>query len=227
MFRPGKPMPATVFTVHSSYPNYKLRNRLLLIPVFAFFGKVVCCSKASYDSFPAFYRWFAGSRLGYIPNGVDIDRLDGVVGKQQRYTRKGAFTIVAVGRLIEPKNPICILKAFQQSAEQGGRLVYIGEGPLREELLTELEERGLGKQVELCGLIPRDEVYENLTQADLFISASHVEGLPVAVLEAMACRCPVILSDIPSHREIADGIDFVPLIHPDDVMGFAREIRRF
>jgi glycosyltransferase involved in cell wall biosynthesis len=43
----------------------------------------------------------------------------------------------------------------------------------------------------------------------------------------MACRCPVILSDIPPHREIAEGVDFIPLIQPDDVAGFAREIRRF
>ena len=42
-----------------------------------------------------------------------------------------------------------------------------------------------------------------------------------------ACRCPVLLSDIPPHREIAEGVDFIPLIQPDDEAGFAREIRKF
>jgi glycosyltransferase involved in cell wall biosynthesis len=42
----------------------------------------------------------------------------------------------------------------------------------------------------------------------------------------MACRCPVVLSDIPPHREVAAGVDFIPLIAPDDVAGFAGEIRR-
>ncbi len=75
--------------------------------------------------------------------------------------------------------------------------------------------------------IPRDEVFARLARADLFISASRGDGLPVAVLEAMACRCPVILSDIEPHREIAGGADFIPLIEPDDTDGFAKEIRRF
>jgi glycosyltransferase involved in cell wall biosynthesis len=51
--------------------------------------------------------------------------------------------------------------------------------------------------------------------------------MPMAVLEAMACRCPVILSDIPAHREIADGADFIPLVEADDVVGLAREVARF
>jgi glycosyltransferase involved in cell wall biosynthesis len=46
-------------------------------------------------------------------------------------------------------------------------------------------------------------------------------------MEAMACRLPVILSDIPPHREIAEGVDFIPLIPPEDVAGFAREIKKF
>ncbi|HXQ36410.1 MAG TPA: glycosyltransferase, partial [Anaerolineales bacterium] len=60
-----------------------------------------------------------------------------------------------------------------------------------------------------------------------FVSASRGEGLPVAVLEAMACHRPVILSDIPPHREIVKDIDFIPLIQPDDVAGFARTIKKY
>jgi glycosyltransferase involved in cell wall biosynthesis len=44
-------------------------------------------------------------------------------------------------------------------------------------------------------------------------------------MEAMACGRPVILS--PPHREIAEGVDFIPLIKPDDVSGFAQEINKF
>ena len=46
-------------------------------------------------------------------------------------------------------------------------------------------------------------------------------------MEAMACGRPVVLSDIPPHREIVEGIDFIPLIKPDDVAGFAQEIKKF
>jgi glycosyltransferase involved in cell wall biosynthesis len=81
-------------------------------------------------------------------------------------------------------------------------------------------------QIELTGLLPRDEVFRRCAEADVFVSASHGEGLPVAVLEAMAARCPVILSDIPPHREIADGSDLVSFVRPGDVEGFAEELRR-
>jgi glycosyltransferase involved in cell wall biosynthesis len=217
---------STVLTVHNSYQNFKLRNKLLLIPTFAFFQRVVCCSKASFESIPWFFKLLAGDRLSFVQNGMDIERVDRVLKNRRRNGQEDGFTVATVGRIIEIKNPLSILKAFQQSADQDSRLVFIGEGHLRGELLAELESFSLGKQVELTGLIPRDRVYEYLTGTDLFISISQGEGLPVAVLEAMACRCLVILSDIPPHREIADGADFIPLIHPDDVAGLAREIKR-
>src|SRR6478752_4164239 len=74
----------TVVTVHDSYPDFKLRNRLLFIPVFARFRKVVCCSQASYASFPAFYRWLAGGRLGFVRNGVDLARVDRIAATTER-----------------------------------------------------------------------------------------------------------------------------------------------
>jgi glycosyltransferase involved in cell wall biosynthesis len=53
------------------------------------------------------------------------------------------------------------------------------------------------------------------------------EGLLVAVVEAMACGHLEVLSDISPHREIAESVDFIPLIKPDDVAGFAQEIKKF
>lgn len=227
MFIPGEVVPHAVYTVHNSYRNFKLRNKLLLIPIFGFFQRVVCCSKASFDSFPAFFEWLAGGRLCAIQNGIDIDRVDRTIGNTRQPVRKGEFTIATVGRLIEIKNPQTVLKAFRRIAGQTSRLLLIGEGHLRVSLEAESEMSRPGNQVELTGLIPRNLVYENLTTASLFISASRGEGLPIAALEAMACRCPVLLSDIEPHKEIADGVDFIPLIQPNDVDGFAEEIKRF
>lgn len=219
---------ATVYTVHSSFANYtKVRTKLLLVPVFAFFRKVVCCSQASFESIPFFYRWLAGERLHIVRNGVDIERIDRIVGQNRKYLHDGRFHVATIGRVIQVKNPMAALSAFQESASNDSRLLIIGEGILRDQLLSKVEGSFLEKQVELTGLIPRVEVYRLLAKIDLLVSTSRVEGLPIGVLEAMACRCPVLLSDIPSHREIAGGVEFIPLIRPDDVSGFAREIKRF
>ncbi len=220
--------PSLVCTVHDSYHNYRLRNRIMFIPVFASFQRVVCCGQASCDSFPTFFKWLAGDRLGVVQNGLDLARVDRIAaGARQRTRHTGDLTVIAISRLVDIKNPLSVLTAFQESADPTGRLIYIGNGPLRQSLITKSRELHLDNQTEFTGLIPRESVFEHLLNADLFISTSRGEGLPISVLEAMACRCPVLLSDIPPHREIAGRVDFIPLIQPDDVAGFAREIKKF
>lgn len=217
-----------VVTVHDSYQNYKLRNRLMFMPVFAGFQRVVCCGQASYDSFPALYRWLAGDRMVAVRNGLDIARVDGIAANtDRRPSRSTGFTVIAISRLVDIKNPSTVVAAFRLGADATSRLLYAGDGPLRPALVAESRDAGLSDQIEFSGLIPREKVFKHLFAADLFISTSRGEGLPVAVLEAMACGCPVVLSDIPPHREIAEGVDYIPLIHPDDGTGFAREIERF
>jgi glycosyltransferase involved in cell wall biosynthesis len=225
----GKSMQSTVFTVHNSYhnQNFKIRNKLILILIFVLFKRVVCCSQASWESLPGFFKWLAGDRICVIQNGLDIDRVDRVAENNRGHIQKTNFTIAAVGRLIEIKNPLSTLKAFQQSVDKTSRLMFFGDGRLHDLLARESKKFGLEKRVVLTGLIQREKVYEHLMKADLFVSTSRGEGLPVAVLEAMACRCPVLLSDIPSHREIADGAGYIPIVQPDDIAGFAQEIDRF
>ncbi len=219
-----KLMPSSVHTVQNSFQNFKLRNQLLFLPSFACFRRLVFCSQASHDSFPALYKWLGGDRMGVVQNCVDLNRIDRVANVER--ARLERFSIATVG-LIEMKNPLTLLKAFRACDPRDSRLVFIGEGNQRPTLTREVEAAGLQGQVEMTGLIERDRVFEKFVEADVFVSASWGEGLPVAVLEAMACRRPVVLSDIPPHREIAERVSFIPLIEPGDAQGFAREIRRF
>ncbi len=216
--------PSTVHTIQNSFESFQLRHKLMFIPGFAFFRKLVFCSNASYQSFPAFFKWLGRDRMHVVQNAVDLSRLDRS-SKAVDGRKNGHFTIVTVG-LIQIKNPLTMLEAFRQSHNQVSKLVVLGQGNQKPLVDATAKESGLQERVEMTGLISRDKVFEHYTAADLFVSASRGEGLPVAVLEAMACHCPVILSDIPPHREIADGIDFIPLIEPDDAEGFARQIER-
>lgn len=217
----------TVMTVHDSYQNYKLRNRLMFLPVFASFRRIVCCGQASYDSFPSFYKRLAGDRLCAIPNSLDVARVDRIAANVDQRKHSNNFTVVAVSRLVDIKNPFAVLMAFQQGSDQNGRLIYMGDGPLRSSLLSKSQEVGSQDRAEFTGVVPREKVFESLLNGDLFISTSRGEGLPVSVLEAMACGCPVLLSDIPPHREIAEGLNIIPLVQQDDIAGFAREIKKF
>lgn len=215
----------SVFTVHSTYENFKVRNKLLLFPIFAFFRKIVCCSNSSYKSFPVLYRWLGGKRICAIQNGVNLKRIDRILEKKDKHRRENNyFTILSVGRLIDVKNPMCLLKAFKNCSIKNSKLIFIGDGYLKDSLVSASKSC---KNIEFTGLIKRNEVYKLLQEANLFVSTSKIEGLPISVLEAMASACPVILSDIPPHREIAELSDFIPLINPNNIERFSQEILKY
>jgi glycosyltransferase involved in cell wall biosynthesis len=221
-----RPLHTTVFTLHNSFQNLKVRNRFLLLLILLF-RRVVCCGESSLSSVPAVLRWIGGRRLVTVTNGLDIDRVDrSLPGDQERDPEDPDTVVLSVGRLIKMKNPGVLLTAFQRCAHRPSRLVFVGEGALRASLELRIREAGIADRVKLRGLLPRQQVYQELSAADVLVSTSHGEGLPVAVLEAMACRRPVILSDIPPHREIVGDAGFVPLVPPNDVDGFACEIER-
>lgn len=220
-----KVKPSTVHTIQNSFQSFKLHHKLMFIPGFAFFERLVFCSKASYESFPLFFKWLARNRTHIVQNAVDIARIDRIL-ESESLNDDDQFTVATVG-LITIKNSLTVLEAFRQSISRDGKLVFMGKGNLRPAVEEMTEKSGLQEHVHLTGMIDRDDVFRNFAQADVFVSASYGEGLPVAVLEAMASGCPVILSDIPPHREIAEDVDFIPIIEPDDVAGFARELKRF
>lgn len=225
--RRGASLANAVYTVHNSFHNYRLRNRLLMYAIFAFIPTVVLCSDAVLDSLPPSLRFLRRGRLLVVPNGVDTDRVDRSLADTEGGRSNGGFKVVSVARLIERKNPTVLLSAFARDRGSNGSLIYVGDGHLFEDLAAQAERLGVTGSVTFTGLIGREDVYRQLLEADLYVSPSSGEGLPVAVLEAMACRRPVILSDIPPHREIVGDAEFIPLISPNDVAGFAREMQRF
>jgi glycosyltransferase involved in cell wall biosynthesis len=216
-----------VYTVQDSYHDYKLRNKLLMLPPLAVFPRVVFCGHAAYDSYPALWKRLVGRRRRIVQNAADLGRVDAAISDLSPATSNSTFQVVSVGRLEKVKDASTLIAAFGRMGDEHSRLALVGAGSLRGDLVREIQASRLQDRIELTGMIPRDEVFTRCARADLFVSASHGEGLPVAVIEAMATGCPVVLSDIPPHREVAEGLDFVPFVRPGDVDGFAREIERF
>ena len=217
----------TVYTVLSSYANYRWVHRLLMIPIFLSFGRLAFCSQASLASFPAPFRSLMGRRHAVVPNGVSVERVRDAVETAPARSRKHSFTIVTVGRLIQVKHPETIFAALADLGSEPFRFLFVGDGPLRAFVEAEIARRGLGARVEVTGMLPRDEVYARLAGADLFLSASHVEGLPLAVLECMLAEIPGVLSDIAPHREIAGGLEGITLVPVGDAGALTRAMRRW
>lgn len=222
-----KVRPHFVYVVQNSHQNYKLRNKLLMIPIFAFAKELVFCSNACFDSYPGYLKSLSRGKKHVVQNCVDTDRVNQSITVLERLEKTDHCTVVSVGRLIKIKNIFTLLNAFHQGALESAKLVFVGEGNLRSKLTEAIEALDLQERVKLTGLVGRDDVFRHCAQADIFVSTSRGEGLPVAVIEGMASGCPVILSDIPPHREVAASVDFIPLVAPDDLAGFAQEIKRF
>ncbi len=218
-----------VYTVHDSFYDYRPRDQAMMLVPLAIFDRVVFCSRSAYESLPRALRWLVRRRWRLVQNGADTDRVDRAIAAATRNRADGRFTVLSVGRLEAVKDPLALLDAFSRAfgRDQDGRLVFIGAGKLEGAMRVRTDGLGIHDRVDLRGLIPREDVFVSYAEADVFVSTSHGEGLPVAVLEAMTAGCPVVLSDIPPHRELAEDAEFIPFVSPGDIEGFARQIRRF
>ena len=110
--------------------------------------------------------------------------------------RQGRWTLIQVGTLAQLyKAPDVLLDAVAACVHDGLDLglVFLGDGKYRRELEARAAALGLAGRVSFCGLLPtREEVTEALDQADLFVLPSYQEGLPRAMIEAMARALPCI-----------------------------------
>jgi len=121
--------------------------------------------------------------------------------------------LVSVGALEQPYKGIdVLLRALRLCADRGldFRLSVIGDGRLRPELASFAAQLGIGSLVEFRGALPAGaKVFAALDESDLFVMPSRYEGLPRAMLEAMARGLPCIGSAVGGIPELLDGGDIV------------------
>lgn len=211
-----------VFTIHSTFTGYKLHNKIRSYIDGLLSRYVVCCSKASYANYPRSLKILKGQRVLPIQNGVDTDRIDKILERKESDVHDGVV-FVYVARMIPLKNHSFLIDIAKRTLPQA-KFLLIGKDD--EGIVQRIKAEGLEDRVECTGLIPRNEVFEWFKKADVYLSTSTLEGLPVSVLEGMYAGMPAVLSDIPQHREVAMGRDFVSVL-PFDEDRWVAEINRF
>ncbi len=159
-------------------------------------------------------------RCHLIRNGIDVSQYDAPV----KDTPKPI--VGTIGRLIEQKGLDVFITAATQIAEQRSDVAFqiVGEGPLRETLTQQITALGLADRIQLLG--NRTDVPDLLQQFSVFVSSSRWEGLPYALLEALAARRPVVATHVLGSEElIEDGISGL-LVPVDDPVKLSEAILR-
>ncbi len=139
-------------------------------------------------------------KMSLIINGVDIEEIDQI--EKKNIKKSDEFVIGYIGQLIDRKNVSIILKAVKELIDSGRsvRLKLVGDGPLKEKLISEAQQLNIADFVEFQGF--RNDALNILFSMDVFVLPSRMEGIPRCVMEAMAARVPVVGSRIPGTIEL-------------------------
>ena len=167
-----------------------------------------------------------------VPNGLDIDEFDR--DDERPMIRRDLaiddddFVWITVGRLKPEKDHATLLGAFERVLERepSSRLLIAGAGHLRDDLEALAARLGIGSRVTFLG--HRSDVPALLAASDGVVLASLFEGLPNAIIEAMAAARPVVVTDVGGVRELVDASTgrIVPPRHADLLAAAMLEVMR-
>ena len=163
-------------------------------------------------------------RSHVIVNGVDADRIAAAAmtraaARQILQLEPGALVLGTVARFDPVKALDTLLRAFAVVAADrpAARLLIVGDGPEGPRLRALAATLGIEDRVRLPGFVA--DASRLLPALDLYVSASRKEGLPLALLEAMACGLPVAATRVPGHVDVVEqgvtGLLVAPADHRD------------
>jgi len=153
-----------------------------------------------------------------IPNGVDLESFS--PGERPWEPPRLLF----VGRIVYQKGLDLLFSALAQSKIKDWRLTLAGDGPRLEQLRQQAKALGIEGQVQFLGWQSRERLPEIYRQANLFVYPSRHEGMPNAVLEAMASGLPVLATRIAGNEElVSEGTGI--LAPPEDATALAAALR--
>jgi len=139
-----------------------------------------------------------------ICNGIDLDRFRPSVGtwKSANGFSSTDHLVVSVARLEPQKNPMALIGAFTTAlgGDPAWHLLMVGDGSLRSEAEARAQALGMERRIHFLGV--RFDVDALLPECDIFAMASQWEGMPMAIIEAMAAGLPVVGTEVDGVAEL-------------------------
>jgi len=157
-----------------------------------------------------------------IRNAVPLEEIErtNAINKSMLHLHSDTKVVLYAGRFDSHKNIKNFLLSLKEVLTRSNTAAILcGDGPLRPDMEELSHQLGIQDRVLLPGYV--ENLWAWIKMADVFVSVSLHEGMPNTVIEAMACRCPLLVSDIPQHREILmqSSALFVDPHQPDAIAG--------
>lgn len=174
----------------------QITKDILIRILFRRFSSALSCGTANRKYFE--HLGFSSESIYFCPHGIDTSRFSPASTPESRALRsrwnipEEHKIILFAGKFIEKKRPLDLLRAFQHLAPARATLLFIGDGPLKESLVSKAT-----KNVVVLPFANQSEMPDIYRAADLFVlpSAGNFETWGLAVQEALACGTPAIVSD--------------------------------
>jgi 1,2-diacylglycerol 3-alpha-glucosyltransferase len=203
MFRTNLIVPLIQAIAWSYYRMYVHRSRINTAP-----------SRMARDQLAAH---FPEEDVRLVSNGVNVDRFRtyaDVSAVRERFPQYNDRSFIFVGRLGQEKSVDELIDAMALVVQRipEARLLIVGDGPARRRYQAQVHRLGLSHSVFLLGRIPHAELLESglIHHSLAFVTASTTENQPMTVIEAICCRIPAIVPDVPGITELVEenGVRF-------------------
>lgn len=184
--------------------------------------RVIACSNYMRDEIADYFQC-PRDKIDVIPNGVDTARFDRLEGRdlthfRHMYALPQEQIVFSVGRIVYEKGLHVLIKALPLVLAQqpSAKVVIAGKGPELESLRALAWEMDVGEKVLFTGFISDDDRDRLFKIADCAVFPSLYEPFGIVALEAMAARCPVVVSEVGGLQDVVQHAKTGITVYPDD-----------
>ena len=165
------------------------------------------------------------ARIQLCYNGIDLETFSPRAVPRPPQLGRDSFVIGVVCALRPEKSIATLLQAFARvrHLRSGMKLAIVGDGPMLESLRA--ESRALAIQDDCVFALSTNQVTDWLRAIDIFVLPSRSEALSNALMEAMACACPVVASSVGGNPELVRNAETGLLFEPGDTAGLAHSLQ--
>lgn len=166
-------------------------------------------------------RQYPSVPIRVIPNGVDLYYYQ-PRGRDSRVEE--GVRLLFTGRLVEQKGLEFLLESLAMVRKRSStpfHLQVLGDGPLRERMQQRMESLELGGSVSFEGWVSQERVLQVLRGGDVFVLPSLTEGMPLGILQAMACGLPIVATQVPGSEELVRSGENGFLVPPGETEALA------